>query len=52
MKVIISGCGRVGTAILESLLKEEHQITVIDLNPNILSYIFSFVLKYHDLSKK
>ena len=39
MKVIISGCGRVGTAILESLLKEEHQITVIDLNPNIVEEV-------------
>lgn len=32
MKVIISGCGKVGTAILESLLKEKHQIVVIDVN--------------------
>ncbi|MBR6737384.1 MAG: Trk system potassium transporter TrkA [Clostridia bacterium] len=30
MKVIISGCGNVGTAILEGLLKDGHDIVVID----------------------
>ena len=28
MKVLISGCGKIGTAIIESLIKENHQIAV------------------------
>ena len=37
MKVIISGCGKIGTAILKSLIKEKHDIVVIDVNPQVVS---------------
>ncbi len=39
MKVIISGCGKIGTAILKSLIKEEHEIVVIDTNPKVIESI-------------
>ncbi|MBE5743570.1 MAG: Trk system potassium transporter TrkA [Clostridiales bacterium] len=39
MKVIISGCGKIGTAIIESLQKENHQIVAIDTNPEVLESI-------------
>ena len=39
MKVMISGCGRIGTAILESLIKEQHQIVVVDTNPKVIESI-------------
>ena len=32
MQIIIVGCGSVGTALVEHLSKEEHNITVIDQN--------------------
>ncbi|MBO7214168.1 MAG: Trk system potassium transporter TrkA [Clostridia bacterium] len=35
MKVILSGCGNVGTAILQSLIKEKHDIVVIDTDPQV-----------------
>lgn len=31
MKIIIAGCGKIGTAICASLVKEGHDITVIDI---------------------
>lgn len=39
MKVIISGCGKIGTAILQSLIKEEHDIVVIDTSANVIETI-------------
>ena len=33
MKIIIAGCGKIGTALTKSLLKEGHDITVIDIEP-------------------
>lgn len=39
MKVMISGCGRIGTAILESLIKERHQIVVVDTNAKVIQSI-------------
>ena len=39
MKVIISGCGKIGTAILQSLIKEEHDIVVIDTSAEIIESI-------------
>lgn len=37
MKIIIVGCGKVGTDILSSLLSEGHDITVVEQNANVLS---------------
>lgn len=39
MKVIISGCGKIGTAILQSLIKEKHDIVAIDVDPQVVSNI-------------
>ncbi len=39
MKVIISGCGQIGTAIIQSLQKENHQIVAIDTNSEVLQSI-------------
>ncbi len=38
MKVIVSGCGKIGTAIVESLLKEKHDITVIDVDRSVIEF--------------
>ena len=39
MKVIVSGCGNIGTAIIQSLQKENHQIVAIDTNQEVLESI-------------
>lgn len=36
MKIIICGCGKVGNTIAEQLARENHDITVIDQNPEVL----------------
>ena len=41
MKVLISGCGKIGTAIIESLIKENHQIAVIDVDRQVIEKITS-----------
>ena len=33
MKIIIAGCGKIGTALTRTLLKERHDVTVIDAEP-------------------
>ena len=39
MKIIIVGCGKVGANVAEQLLKEEHDITVIDNDPHVIDNI-------------
>lgn len=39
MKIIIVGCGKVGTTLAEELNIEHHDITLIDKNPNVLHTI-------------
>ena len=39
MNIVIAGCGKIGTAVLESLVAEGHDITVIDNNPSVVSEI-------------
>lgn len=36
MKIVIVGCGKVGSAILESLVSEEHDIVAIDTDRKVL----------------
>ncbi len=36
MKIIIAGDGKVGLALVRQLLRESHEIVVIDLNPEVL----------------
>jgi len=39
MKIIIVGCGKIGTTILSSLLSEGHDIVAVDSDPGIISEI-------------
>ena len=39
MKIIIVGCGKVGTTLAEQLNNEHHDITIIDKNTAVLSAI-------------
>lgn len=38
MNIIIVGCGKVGTTLVENLASEDNHISVIDLNANEVSY--------------
>lgn len=33
LNIIIVGCGKVGAALVEQLVREGHDITIIDKNP-------------------
>ncbi|MBR2988496.1 MAG: NAD-binding protein, partial [Clostridia bacterium] len=35
MKIIVVGCGKVGLSIIESLVREQHEVLVIDQNPSV-----------------
>ncbi len=39
MKIIIVGCGKIGTTILSSLLTEGHDIVAVDSDPEVISEI-------------
>ena len=39
MKIIVVGCGKVGKAIIDSLLKEKHDIVAIDHNPKVVEVV-------------
>ena len=39
MKIVIVGCGKIGTTILASLLTEGHDIVAVDTNPEVISGI-------------
>lgn len=39
MKIIIAGCGIVGTALAARLSAEKHDVTVIDINESNLNYV-------------
>ncbi len=39
MKIIVVGCGKIGTTILESLVEEGHDVTVVDNRPAALHEI-------------
>ncbi len=39
MKIIVIGCGKIGTTILDSLLAEGHDITVLETDPKVLREI-------------
>ncbi len=41
MNIIIVGCGKVGTALVMTLSKEKHNISVIDTDPNVIDQIAS-----------
>ncbi len=39
MNVIVVGCGKIGTTVVQSLVSEGHDLVVIDNDPNIVSEI-------------
>ena len=39
MKIIIVGCGKVGRALIDSLIKEKHNIVAIDHNPRVVESV-------------
>lgn len=39
MKIVISGCGKIGKSILKSLSREEHEIAVIDTDETVIGNI-------------
>lgn len=39
MNIIVSGCGKIGSTIVQSLVEEGHDVTVLDLNPAVLEEI-------------
>ena len=39
MKIIIFGCGKIGSTIIESLVNEGHDVTAIDENPSVIAEI-------------
>lgn len=39
LKIVVVGCGKVGTTLVERLSKENHHITVIDLKPELVQRV-------------
>ena len=39
MKIIIIGCGKVGSTLAEELCEEDHELTMIDKNPQKIQQI-------------
>ena len=39
MKIIVIGCGKVGLAIIESLVREQHEVLVVDQNPSVATRV-------------
>ena len=39
MNVIIAGCGKIGKSIVKSMLKENHSVTVIDIDRSVVASI-------------
>ncbi len=38
MNITVVGCGKIGSAIVESLVLEGHDVTAVDNNPNVISH--------------
>lgn len=39
MKIVIAGCGKIGTAVLANLVAEGHSVVIIDNNDSVISYL-------------
>ncbi len=39
MKIIVAGCGKIGTAIIGALVQEGHDVTAVDIDPEVISSI-------------
>ena len=44
LNIIIVGCGKVGAALVEQLVREGHDITIIDKNPQKIQSIQIFMI--------
>ena len=39
MNIIVVGCGKIGTTVLENLVEEGHDVTAVDVRPAALTDI-------------
>ena len=39
MNIMVVGCGKIGTTILESLVEEGHDVTAVDNDPAVLAEV-------------
>ena len=39
MRVVVVGCGKIGRSIVESLVREKHELLCIDSDPSVISEI-------------
>lgn len=39
MKIIVIGCGKIGTTLLASLVAEGHDVVALDSNPDVINYV-------------
>lgn len=39
MRIVVAGCGKIGISIINSLNEEQHDLVVIDQNPNVISEV-------------
>lgn len=39
MNIIVVGCGKIGTTVVENLINEGHNVTVVDSNPKVVDEI-------------
>lgn len=42
MKIIVAGCGKVGKTILASMVKENHEVVAMDINPRVVDEVSNF----------
>lgn len=46
MKIIVVGCGKIGSTLVEELSREEHEITVVDTNGERLNQLTNYLDVY------
>ncbi|MBR5437972.1 MAG: Trk system potassium transporter TrkA [Clostridia bacterium] len=39
MNIIVAGCGKIGTAVVSALVSEGHDVTALDVNPEVINEI-------------
>ena len=39
MKIVLVGCGKIGKTIIESLVREKHDVTAVDVNPKVVESV-------------
>ena len=51
MNIIISGVGKIGLAVISTLVKEGHDVTVIDKDPDIITDVTNISLYKSTISQ-